>query len=681
MSTPRRTTRATSRQASSRGASPAPSDVTATPKTTSRRAGNATLPPVKLRASTAYGTNTVPVTASRAGPHTNQHISDVLGQILQPVREEGSEGATTPEHPRKTPSRTGRRKTRKASASSMGIDLNRTFGDESNVYGNADFDTSEISQLSDHGRINEDEDEDGYDEDDEVEDTLVLPPRDKPRFDPQAFQPAFRRNPTSSRPFQQPANPAANVASPQQWYGSANVRQNIGQFIPSWVAHPLEALDSDVASTIQRDVRGLNTRFSWLRQQKELDTEAIRKLEQRLPDFLVIKKDKIGNAKIPTDFWHALRDLIRSDVNLIPPPAAKSGSVAIKEFERKAGAIWDKYVHQNRARLASMSLEEFELKFPEFFKKNLVASKTEIVEMVRHSWDENRDIIKPELKTISSDLEEVKAKITSLQKRAAGLSHDKVKSIVNSHIKSIIPVNQLEAIAKAMMKNQVNYGLTRINHWSPGTGAVIHPTFTSPIFAFPSMKQNFFTKFFGRVLGNPLPWPNSPTSALTRWEEHGDCWCSPTSGKGLYEHGPTLGVISGSKVSPDQVIIEHIAPTASFEPGATPKDMELLAYIDDFAARGKAVELSARLFSQHDHEHDTLIDEYGYVRIAAWTFDGQGDPIQAFEVPVSLNQYKNGHTDKLVVRARNNHSRGKVDYTCMYRVRIHGEFVEERSTH
>ena len=81
----RRSTRAVS-QANSRGATPAigVNDIPNTPAPRrARRAGNAGLPAVSLRPSTAYGTNTLPAPSTRM-PNTmvSDSVSDVLNQIL-----------------------------------------------------------------------------------------------------------------------------------------------------------------------------------------------------------------------------------------------------------------------------------------------------------------------------------------------------------------------------------------------------------------------------------------------------------------------------------------------------------------------------------------------------------------------------------------------------------------------
>ena len=80
----RRTTRASIRL-SSRGASPAVTESATTPL---RRAGPAALPAVNLRASTAYGQDPLFLATTRAGRHTGQVIENVLGDLLEPVRED-----------------------------------------------------------------------------------------------------------------------------------------------------------------------------------------------------------------------------------------------------------------------------------------------------------------------------------------------------------------------------------------------------------------------------------------------------------------------------------------------------------------------------------------------------------------------------------------------------------------
>jgi hypothetical protein len=153
----RRSTRATSRQASSRGASPAIStaDVPATPRRTSRRGGNtgnAPLPAVGLRTSTAYGTNTVPEPARAAGPQVGEQLNSVLGGILNPVIETNTSSSKfqwvearmllTDDADAHTPAGRGGRHSRGSTPAQSSA--NRSFHHESGIFNQAAIDDSVV---------------------------------------------------------------------------------------------------------------------------------------------------------------------------------------------------------------------------------------------------------------------------------------------------------------------------------------------------------------------------------------------------------------------------------------------------------------------------------------------------------------------------------------------------------
>lgn len=83
----RRSTRAASRQARSETGSVGVSESeapAATPRRSTRNRGSTPLPPVGLRPSTAYGTNSVLANSSVKGPQGSEEISDVLQNVLKP---------------------------------------------------------------------------------------------------------------------------------------------------------------------------------------------------------------------------------------------------------------------------------------------------------------------------------------------------------------------------------------------------------------------------------------------------------------------------------------------------------------------------------------------------------------------------------------------------------------------
>jgi len=66
---------------------------------------------------------------------------------------------------------------------------------------------------------------------------------------------------------------------------------------------------------------------------------------------------------------------------------------------------------------------------------------------------------------------------------------------------------------------------------------------------------------------------------------------------------------------------------------------------------------------------------YGWIRIATFTYDQESSQnVQSF--PVQLDMKALGaSTNKIIVRSKNNWGGEQVGYTCLYRVRLHGEIA------
>jgi hypothetical protein len=66
---------------------------------------------------------------------------------------------------------------------------------------------------------------------------------------------------------------------------------------------------------------------------------------------------------------------------------------------------------------------------------------------------------------------------------------------------------------------------------------------------------------------------------------------------------------------------------------------------------------------------------YGWVRIASFTYDIESNHnVQSF--PVQLDMKALGAaTNKIIVRSKSNWGGENVGYTCIYRVRLHGEIA------
>ncbi len=459
-----------------------------------------------------------------------------------------------------------------------------------------------------------------------------------------------------------------------QFYG-LDITHNVGQFIPYSIRHPLDNFSPAELKDIHRRLNDLEYQVAKVKTHSDFDPKSITKLEKMLPDFLVAKKDRYGNRVIPDDFWHALQDKIRSDQTLVSYQSETTGKaspgtgLSVRDVERIAGKEWDKFIKSNRAKLGSV--DELAKKFPQLMEDHHVASKADIIEMIRQNWDENRKEVKLEMNQLTKKLENASRQIQKLHQDPAGLTTKEVRSIAEEAVRKLLPHAQLEALVRSNLQRSVNYGLTRVNHFSKGTGAVIDPHLTSPNYVFPSQDVWFPNRWMRAVMGNSIPAPKSPETALTKWDEHGDCWCSPS--KDTDGFGPSLAVLMASKVYPDQVVVEHISPSAALEPGAAPKEMELLAYIGDMDSYNSVKAMSDSIFGVDPDSE--MQHAYGFVRIASFTYDIESNQnVQAF--PVQLDMKALGaYTNKIIVRSKSNWGGENVGYTCIYRIRLHGEIV------
>ena len=422
-----------------------------------------------------------------------------------------------------------------------------------------------------------------------------------------------------------------------------------------------------------------------------MGSETISHLNEMLPDHLVVKKDKQGKLEITQEFWHALDAKVQSENawlhGKVTGKTSKDSSATdistgqIESIMEKS-KIWDKFLHNNRAQLDAWTSAEFDSRFPDKLKdavgEGVVASREEFIELIRQNWEDTQKEIKSEVRKLAKQVEEIVRHTAAVENRAVGFTKAEIKTIATDAFKSLFSNAQLEGISKANQNINAAASLHRINHFSQGTGAVVNPKLTSTNYVFPSMNRSVAIKFLSWVLSKPFPTPNPPEVALQKWEEHGDCWCSASKDDDGF--GPSLAVLMGNDIYPDQIVVEHVPSVGSLEPGATPKDMEVLAYIEDREVYHAVKQRSDDIFPEEAQEPES--QPYGYVRIGTWTYDSLAlSNIQAFPLQIDLKSFPGAsYTKRLIVRSRNNWGGDAVGYTCLYRVRANGDIARDAAS-
>lgn len=233
-------------------------------------------------------------------------------------------------------------------------------------------------------------------------------------------------------------------------------------------------------------------------------------------------------------------------------------------------------------------------------------------------------------------------------------------------IKTLPPADKgakiLYNLALANIARNTELALQTVNYFSYGLGAVIDPTLTSPTHK--KQKVSLLMNLAKHALFKG-PEPHPPVKALQRWEEATDCWCAAEStDKGRAQ----LGVLMPRTIVPSSITIEHIPSRGTLDIGSAPKDFEV--WVTNTETTSFA-DLGSMPNGQLDCGEQPAA---GYVCVARARYDiHAANHVQNFAVDAAA-ALVGGPVNKVVLKVLNNWGR---DYTCLYRVRFHGEQVRD----
>ena len=259
---------------------------------------------------------------------------------------------------------------------------------------------------------------------------------------------------------------------------------------------------------------------------------------------------------------------------------------------------------------------------------------------------------RPDYSSLSKTLSTMNQHLIKIQE-----NHDSLSSSVS---KISNRVSEVELAVAKLKYDQPAFAMSSpmlraVNYASPGTGAVIDPYYTSPT------KHKEFTLLQKLLLRGALDRYKSrhPSEVLRRWDEVGECWCSaPTTGHAQ------VAILMGQQIYPVEVVIEHVPNEASPTPGSAPQGIEVWA---DLANADPAY---LAVLEPEDFPTDPGLPST-FRRVGKFIYDGKPfAPKHVQHFPLQFNQwYRTYPSQKIIVRAVSNWG---ANYTCFYRVRIHG---------
>lgn len=204
--------------------------------------------------------------------------------------------------------------------------------------------------------------------------------------------------------------------------------------------------------------------------------------------------------------------------------------------------------------------------------------------------------------------------------------------------------------------------IAKINYFAPNNGATVDPRLTSPTKEKP---VSFLARVALSLVGSTLYTTKAPSTALEAWQDVGDCWCA--SAMPSEQDSMRLGIRTAEMIFPFEMVVENYPNAGSLSPGSIPKQIELWAdfgHLDSFEWE--------KLGIRRMQDRNPLGPSFALIGQALYDASREAAHVQTFTLDVNQDQYRH-HAQKFVVRVVSNHGS---DYTCLYRVRLHGISID-----
>ncbi|KAL2016320.1 hypothetical protein VTK56DRAFT_3861 [Thermocarpiscus australiensis] len=464
------------------------------------------------------------------------------------------------------------------------------------------------------------------------------------------------------------------------WYGWGDWTSNIGQLFPSPLLHPLGVLSHDQYYDLKDYLQARTTTLE----------AAVDNLRSIIPKVVSVKKDKSGRIVVADEFWDALKDRIKRDEGILSldgksrisekhwkavQERLKSAGLLEKPLsaadverivEKSAPTAWENWLQKNQRKVADL-LGRKQGKGDE-----VVVTRQEFIRELSDQLAKSKKQIDSEMESLRQDLQgllqEVKAAAS-----AGGMSKAEIAALVKEAVVKEIGHRQLKAGTRTSVAHVDAELRRRVNHFGVGNGAMIDVTLTSPTWNGETSRPPVGSKKYLKSIAKQPQFQYEMIHALTAWIEAGHCWCAAT----LTRNGTLpadVAVRLANFVIPQYVVLEHIDPSATTDPLAMPKDVEVWAVFDEHGRQERVAGWMAASFPGDVGKNHPLVQK-GFAKIGRFTYEHrpQDEGVYVHRLSADLERL-GAATDMVLIRALTNY--GAEDHTCFYRIRLYGEVVD-----
>jgi hypothetical protein len=393
-------------------------------------------------------------------------------------------------------------------------------------------------------------------------------------------------------------------------------------------ASPFDVSPSSTWATVKNGLSSGISVSSGLYSRLSRVEKSVQDIQKHLPDHIVVRvDDTTGEPVISDAFWRALHGKF-----------SREGLSLTTKLHKEAE--WKQFLANNEMKIESAIsndrkklLDHFSETFSLARAKHQVLTRDEFAQLMQKDYLEMSGRVEKEVERVAK---QIGSYATRQQIR-------------------------LESLAYANLLANSELSLKTVNFFSPGLGAKVDPRLTSPTQTKEvSLKAKLFTTFFWSPPRHP------PVTALERWEEASDCWCTAASDT----HQAQLAVNMAYPIYPTRLTIENIPKEGTLNWKSAPKDLELWVEIKD---ERKRIDVQNSWDMLNTKPCSDSAPGSKYVCIGTMRYDMYGqNHVQTFDLELDLKAH---HVEVTNTVVRVVETWGS-PWTCIYRIRMHGEHDE-----
>lgn len=385
---------------------------------------------------------------------------------------------------------------------------------------------------------------------------------------------------------------------------------------------------------------------------------ALKSIADYLPAQLAVRVNpKTKRIEINPEFWTALRSVFADRGEMERSVAAQAEKIADAKIVHKE-VSWNEFLRGNEEAIRGFVKVQMDDRWNKAGEEGVIVSRDYFLEILRDQVAELQGEMEGKMKALADKFE--KSSKENLAKAMA--SADAVlKRTKKTGGKGDLSTEAMNSIVETALHRYSTDTLAMPDYALYSSGARVNPLLTSPTY-YHSPKS--FVKRLGSYLfgGAGSTWGHQPAMALFQDTNVGMCWAFPGSQGGL-------GIRLSEKVLITDVSVEHVHREISKNIGSAPRQWSLYALISDDAARSQIESINDGLY---DYIPPANLPR-GYTLLIKGEYDINNDEdktIQTVPVPAAIRRL-NIPVEQVIFTVGSNW--GNADYTCLYRVRVHGQ--------